>query len=149
MRPGDADIRPSGLADLRAEQNSADRRMQSTLGGVHDMLEALVDRIGQVEDEVARTGRKRRAIPGSGPALSTASYAPSGPTPAAASAALNSMDATIREKPVFAPARPQPELRADKDQDLRSGQDPRGPDHLAPANLAPMRRCGRSMGPTS
>ena len=109
-----------GLADLRAEQSNADRRMQSTLGGVHDMLEALVDRIGQIEDEVARTTQAPRDSVG--PALSTASYAPSGPTPAAASAALNSMDATIREKPVFAPARPQPELRADKDQDSRGAQ---------------------------
>ena len=42
-----------GLADLRVEQSNSDRRMQSTLGGVHDMLETLVDRIGQIEEEVA------------------------------------------------------------------------------------------------
>jgi localization factor PodJL len=35
------------------------------------------------------------------------------------------MDTTIRETPVFAPVRPQPEPRADKAQDSRTGQDPR------------------------
>ena len=104
-----------GLADLRAEQGNSDRRIQSTLGGVHNMLEALVDRIGQIEDEVARSGPAARD-----------SLAP--PAPGRSSrgarrgAALNSMDATIREKPVFAPARPQPELRAEKSQDPRNAQ---------------------------
>jgi localization factor PodJL len=106
-----------GLADLRVEQTNADRRIQSTLGGVHDMLEALVDRIGQVEDEVARGAPPSRDAVS--PSSAAARYAPTNPAPAPSSAALNSMDATIREKPVFAPARPQPETRADKAQDSR------------------------------
>ena len=89
-----------GLADLRAEQSNSDRRMQSTLGGVHDMLETLVDRIGQIEDDVARVNVPPQS--GSGKPASTASYSAASPMPA--SAALNSMDATIREAPALAAA---------------------------------------------
>jgi localization factor PodJL len=102
-----------GLADLRAEQSNSDRRMQSTLGGVHDMLERLVDRIGQIEDDVARRGAPPREA-------SNALLAAGGSGPA--SAALNSMDATIREAPVFAPARSSPEPRIDKEPEPRASQ---------------------------
>jgi localization factor PodJL len=102
-----------GLADLRAEQSNSDRRMQSTLGGVHDMLERLVDRIGQIEDDVARRGAPPREA-------SNALLAAGGSGPA--SAALNSMDATIREAPVFAPARSAPEPRIDKEPEPRASQ---------------------------
>ena len=102
-----------GLADLRAEQSNSDRRMQSTLGGVHDMLERLVDRIGQIEDDVARRGAPPREA-------SNALLAAGGSGPA--SAALNSMDATIREAPVFAPARSSPEPRIDKEPEPHASQ---------------------------
>ncbi|WP_158815306.1 SEL1-like repeat protein [Methylocapsa sp. S129] len=120
----DAFIR--GLADLRAEQSNSDRRIQTTLGGVHDMLETLVDRIGQIEEDVARGGQAPQGSSNAPPPA--ASYGAASPAPA--SAALNAMDATIREAPVFAPARPTSEPRADK------GPDPRAP-QLPPAT--PMR----------
>jgi localization factor PodJL len=104
-----------GLADLRTEQTNSDRRIQSTLGGVHDMLETLVDRIGQIEDEIAH------------PTPPPHSFAkPPSPAPSpivgatAAGAALNAMDATIREAPVFAPARQPLEQMADKGPGLRA-----------------------------
>jgi localization factor PodJL len=106
------------LADLRAEQSNADRRIQSALGGVHDVLETLVDRIGQIEEEVARAA----------PAPQTAS--PAAASSAPASAALNAMDATIREAPAFAPPRAAPEPRIDVSPDSRMP-------HLPPAT--PMR----------
>ena len=87
-----------GIEDLRIEQSNADRRIQSALGGVHDMLEALVDRMGQIEDEVAQVARAPAAAPPEPAAV--ASYAARDPAPAAA---LNSMDSTIRSAPVFAP----------------------------------------------
>jgi localization factor PodJL len=107
-----------GLADLRAEQSNSDRRIQSTLGGVHDMLETLVDRIGQIEEEVGRNGPPQPGAPG--PSSSIANRGSASPTPA--SAALNSMDATIRAAPVFAPARSSPDLRADREPDARAPQ---------------------------
>jgi localization factor PodJL len=113
---GDAFVR--GLADLRSEQNNSDRRIQSTLGGVHDMLERLVDRIGQIEDDVARFGPTSQRTPGATPPAAT--YPAAAPTPA--SAALNSMDATIRDAPVFAPARPSPEQRSDREAEPRAPQ---------------------------
>jgi len=107
-----------GLADLRAEQSNSDRRIQSSLGGVQDMLERLVDRIGQIEEDVARNGPAPQSA--SSKPIPAAPYAAS--SPIAASAALNSMDATIREAPVFAPARSSPEPRADRGVDLPSPQ---------------------------
>jgi localization factor PodJL len=104
-----------GLADLRAEQTNSDRRIQSTLGGVHDMLETLVDRIGQIEDEIAHPN------PSPQPTVKPMPPAPSPPVVATkASAALNAMDATIREAPVFAPARAPLEQLADKGPGLRA-----------------------------
>jgi localization factor PodJL len=124
---GDDEALARRLAELRAEQSNADHRMQATLGGVHHMLESLVDRIGQIEDDIARTERAP---------FDSASLAPSrganqpavGPAPA--SAALNWMDATIREAPALTPARSTAESRVDADFDA-----------LAPpsAPAAPMR----------
>lgn len=84
------------LADLRAEQNIADRRVQATLSGVQDVLERLVDRIGQIEDDVASVSQ---APPASQPPARPAMGATS-------AAALNSIDSEYRDPPVFAPARP-------------------------------------------
>ncbi len=41
-----------GLADLRAEQADSDRAMQAKLSGVHGLLETIVDRVTQMEDDV-------------------------------------------------------------------------------------------------
>jgi localization factor PodJL len=110
--PGADEAFSRGLADLRVEQSNSDRRIQSTLGGVHDMLERLVDRVGQIEEDVAGHGVAPR---GGNTPLSGAGSGP-------ASAALNSMDAKIREAPVFAPARSAPEPRADKELETRASQ---------------------------
>ena len=111
------------LAALRAEQTNTDRRLQSTLGGVHDMLETLVDRIGQIEDDVARVGQTPP------PRESASPPAPGGEdSRAPATAALNAMDASLRDpqpasKPVIgqlgdrAPLKPPPHAVA---QPLRS-----------------------------
>ena len=98
------------LAELRAEQSEADHRIQATLGGVHHMLESLVDRVGQIEDDIAR------AEPGPRDAASPAPPRRADPPAAGAtpaSAALNWMDATIRETPAPAPARPAADPRND------------------------------------
>ena len=116
--PGADEAFARGLADLRAEQSNSDRRMQSTLGGVHDMLERLVERIGQIEEEVARHDAPPRG--GDNMPLSAATLGGAGSGPA--SAALNSMDAKIREAPVFAPARSSPEPRVDKEVEARAAQ---------------------------
>lgn len=50
-----------GLADLRAEQASADKRTQSRLAGLQDILERLVNRLGHIEDEMARVDENARA----------------------------------------------------------------------------------------
>jgi localization factor PodJL len=42
------------IAELRAEQTNSDRRMQSRLADVQDILERLVGRLGRIEDEVGR-----------------------------------------------------------------------------------------------
>jgi localization factor PodJL len=107
------------LEDLRAEQNHSDRRIQSTLGGVSDMLEALVDRIGQIEEGIARAGQGPRDaadLAPSSPARQSAAAA------APVNAALRSLDATIREAPVFAPARVPAESRPERAPDARAPQ---------------------------
>ena len=59
--PRDDDEIADGLADIRAEQASADRRMQTRLGGLQDILEKLVTRLGRIEDEVARVDETARS----------------------------------------------------------------------------------------
>jgi localization factor PodJL len=49
-----------GLADLRAEHVSADKRTQARLASLQDILERLVGRLGRVEDEVARVDESAR-----------------------------------------------------------------------------------------
>jgi localization factor PodJL len=46
---------------LRATQEASERRVQSTLSGVHAMLERLVDRMTRLEDEVVRAGEPAAA----------------------------------------------------------------------------------------
>jgi localization factor PodJL len=49
-----ADQFADGLAELRADQDEADKRTQSRLGNVQDILERMVGRLGRLEDEIAR-----------------------------------------------------------------------------------------------
>jgi len=106
------------LEDLRAEQSQSDRRIQSTLGGVRDMLDTLVERVGQIEEGIARADPMPRDSMDLAPALAKQPAAAASPV----NAALRSLDATIREAPVFAPARASAEARPDRGQDARAPQ---------------------------
>ena len=87
------------LADLRSEQTNADRRVQATLTGVQDVLERLVDRIGQIEDDVAN-------VSAATPLAAPVAARPASSAFASATAALNAADSDYRNPPIFAPARP-------------------------------------------
>jgi localization factor PodJL len=52
LAPPDNDDIADGLADLRAEQASADKRTQTRLTALQDVLERLVDRLGRVDEGV-------------------------------------------------------------------------------------------------
>ena len=67
----DSDEIADGLASLRAEQSSADKRTQARLANLQDILESIVNRIGRLEDEVARVEDGARA-----PAFGSAEAAP-------------------------------------------------------------------------
>jgi localization factor PodJL len=95
----------SDLADLRTEQNNADRRVQATLTGVQDVLEKLVDRIGQIEDDVASVGHSAPYSPATIPSQLPSRTTPPPLARPTATAALNSVDSEYREGPTFAPAR--------------------------------------------
>ncbi len=65
-----------GLAELRADQDEADKRTQSRLGNVQDILERLVGRLGRLEDEIARVDDAHVAEPRAASALASAPLAP-------------------------------------------------------------------------
>ena len=90
----DDDEIADGLADIRAEQASADKRMQTRLGGLQDILEKLVTRLGRIEDEVARVDESTRA---------DRRGAPAGPSKSAPPARG---DASLRDIPDRAEPRP-------------------------------------------
>ena len=50
-----------GIDELRSQQAEADRLMQSNLGGVHAMLENIVDRIADIEDARLTLGASETA----------------------------------------------------------------------------------------
>jgi localization factor PodJL len=82
----DNDDIADGLADLRAEQASADKRTQARLAGLQDVLERLVNRLGRV-DEGARAQ-----------ALGAANAAQKG-SPAGVGEASNAAGAALRDIP--------------------------------------------------
>ena len=51
------------IAELRAEQANSDRRMQTRLADVQDILERLVGRLGRIEDEVGRDDAEDEPAP--------------------------------------------------------------------------------------
>ena len=89
-----------GLANLRAEQSSADKRTQARLANLQDILERIVNRLGRVEDEVARVEESARAH-----ALDPASAARK-VSSAGAGEALNATGAALRDIPDRAAERP-------------------------------------------
>jgi len=48
-----------GFAELRADQDESDKRTQSRLANVQEILERLVGRLGRLEDEIARVDEAR------------------------------------------------------------------------------------------
>ncbi len=59
--------RADGFAELRAEQEDSDKRTQSRLSNVQEILERLVGRLGRLEDEIARVDETRVAAPAAAP----------------------------------------------------------------------------------
>ena len=55
----------TALADLKAEQASAERRTQTCLAGLQDVLGTLVARLASIESEIA--GERRRRVAAAGP----------------------------------------------------------------------------------
>ena len=52
-----------GFAELRADQEDSDKRTQSRLANVQDILERMVGRLGRLEDEIARVDEARAVAP--------------------------------------------------------------------------------------
>jgi len=74
---GLADGLAEGLSDLRAEQEDSDKRTQSRLANVQEILERMVGRLGRLEDEIARVDEARVAAVA--PDLIAAPLAPPAP----------------------------------------------------------------------
>jgi localization factor PodJL len=89
-----------GFAELRAEQEDADKRTQSRLASVQEILERLVGRLGRLEDEIARVDEARAAA--SAPDLVAAPPAPGAP-PRFAAEPFHAVGAASRELPERAP----------------------------------------------
>jgi localization factor PodJL len=67
------------FAELRAEQEDSDKRTQSRLANVQDILERMVGRLGRLEDEIARVDEARAAAPGAASLLPAPAAAPPAP----------------------------------------------------------------------
>ena len=52
-----------GFAELRAEQEDSDKRTQSRLANVQDILERMVGRLGRLEEDIARVDEARAIAP--------------------------------------------------------------------------------------
>jgi localization factor PodJL len=111
LAPPDNDDIADGLADLRAEQASADKRTQARLAGLQEVLERLVDRLGRV-DEGARA-----EAPGA------AKVAQSVP-PIGVGKASNAADAALRGIPDRAAAAKAPGEPARSGKSDQAGQAP-------------------------
>jgi localization factor PodJL len=134
-----------GLADLRAEQLSADKRTQTRLANLQDILERLVNRLGRVEDEVARVDESARAH-----ALSGANVGQK-VSPAGAGEALNAAGAALRDIPDRVAAREGPGEPARDGKPNQAGQAPPvraldGSDFLLEPGVSLAR--ARAAGPT-
>ena len=91
----DNDDVADGLADLRAEQASADKRTQARLANLQDTLERLVNRLGRVDE-------------GAGAQPLGAANAAQKVAPAGAGEASNATDEALRDIPDRAAARDGP-----------------------------------------
>jgi localization factor PodJL len=88
-----------GFAELRADQEDSDKRTQSRLANVQEILERLVSRLGRLEDEIARVDEARAAA---APAAAAAPLAPAAP-PRLADEPFRAVGAASRDLPERAP----------------------------------------------
>jgi len=107
----DNDDVADGLADLRAEQASADKRTQARLANLQDTLERLVNRLGRVDE-------------GAGAQPLGAANAAQKVAPAGAGEASNATDAALRDIPDRAAARDGPGEPAWSGKPGQAGQAP-------------------------
>jgi localization factor PodJL len=85
-----------GFAELRAEQEDSDKRTQSRLASVQEILERMVGRLGRLEDEIARVEEAR--VVAAAPDLVAAAPAPGAP-PRFAAEPFRAVGAASRELP--------------------------------------------------
>jgi localization factor PodJL len=92
------------FAELRAEQEDSDKRTQSRLVNVQEILERLVGRLGRLEDEIAHVDEARAAAPAPAPAAAPPLGAPPRfPDEAFRAVGGASRDLPERAKPAAAP----------------------------------------------
>jgi localization factor PodJL len=91
----------AGLADsfaeLRAEQEDSDKRTQSRLANVQDILERMVSRLGRLEDDIARVDETRAVAPAAPPVAVAAP--PLGAPPRFAEESFRAAGAASRDLP--------------------------------------------------
>ncbi len=107
------------LADLRAHQESADRRAHATLSAVHETLEKVVDRLALLEDDLAEV-RPEPLASGPAPVFARASHPASEPAPKSPPPFTAARDVEAA-KPRM-PATAGPDLAADELIEPGSGQ---------------------------
>jgi localization factor PodJL len=93
------------FAELRAEQEDSDKRTQSRLANVQDILERMVGRLGRLEDDIARVDETRAVAPHAAAAPATVSVAAPAPgsPPRFAEDAFRAVGAASRDLPERAP----------------------------------------------
>ena len=93
-----------GFAELRAEQEDSDKRTQSRLSNVQDILERMVGRLGRLEDEIARVDEVRvvPTLPAAAPVASVVPPPPGTP-PRFTDEPFRAVGAASRDLPERAP----------------------------------------------
>jgi localization factor PodJL len=89
-----------GFAELRADQEDSDKRTQSRLANVQEILERLVSRLGRLEDDIARVDEARAPTPAAAP---PAAPPPPGSPPRFADEPFRAVGAASRDLPERAP----------------------------------------------
>jgi len=96
-----------GFAELRAEQEDSDKRTQSRLSNVQEILERLVGRLGRLEDEIARVDESRAPAAPAPAAVANVAPPPPGAPPRFADEPFRAAGAASRDLPERAlPAAP-------------------------------------------
>ena len=93
-----------GLAELRADQEDSDKRTQSRLASVQEILERLVGRLGRLEDEIARVDDLHGPAPAAAAKPVVAAVPPSpGAPPRFGDEPFRAVGAASRDLPARAP----------------------------------------------